>query len=241
MAVSRTATQRFPHDIVPGDSTNPWWWNVPGDKLENICANLFQDMLGVGVVSGFTIANDKTVGAGSCYIDGYKFTTASGTAITGLTNSAVNYVNAQPNITEDDTVHGNITFGVNFVATTSATKLANACRVGQLELDGDGDVVADSISHATQDKIYRLHWREFVVTVTAADCVPGTAYEVDVTFGETLYSGVTLDYTEGANWTVNPMGSKPTLAVLRIVNDGLYTATWSEDVTVRGISGQDPV
>lgn len=126
------------------------WATALGYIASAVLGNLVNSGNG-GVLTGWTIASDKTVTAGEGVVGTCVPKTTVAQAITGLTNSAVNYVYAQVDATSHED-----TRTVDFIGSVSSSNPAGTVRLGTITLDGSGTATAYNDNPAGYRRDY---WR----------------------------------------------------------------------------------
>ncbi len=170
--------------VVTDDFVQPDHQNRVAETLDRVVGNVVKQLLSAGVYSGWLIQEDKTVAAGAGLVQGCWCGTATSQEITGLQNSAVNYVFAVA--TSQSAPDGT----VDFSAQLTAEGPSGSIYLGSLELDAEGDVLAVDNATDTDRGCFPLK----------TDTVSGSG-EVEAVPGGAQVSFV-VDHTEGASFLV---------------------------------------
>jgi hypothetical protein len=223
------------NDYTDSDVTTRATYNSPVDYLDRI-VEWFERFAGHGVETGWELQSDKTVNAGSGFVNHFWHQTASAQAATGWNSGVANYVNAHPNVSVDP-ASGNVTFSVAFIATTSSTVPAGAVPIASCTLDSSGTIVGGSISHARKRHAYNYQWAVLALSISRTGMGAGQTVTETIPLGATLYGGYTVELPAVAGFSVKSHSYEPTQFQVDITNDGAYSADYATTATVRGIAG----
>lgn len=234
MAFMATPNLNITNDYTDSDVTTRSTFNTPADYIDRM-AEWFERFAGHGVETGWDLQSNKTVSSGSGFVNHFWHQTVSAASVTGWTNGVANYVNAHPNLTVDPS-SGNVTFGVNFIATTSSAIPTGAVPIASVTLDSSGTVVGGSISHSRKRYAYNLQWEVKTLTITRNGIAGGATVIETIPLGDTLYI-YTVQPAAAAGFTVKWHSLEPTQFQIEITNDGAYEGNYSSTAVVRGIAG----
>lgn len=234
IALWASANLGIKNDYTDSDVTTRATFNTPVDYLDR-AVEWFERFAGHGVETGWELQTDKTVSAGSGFVNHFWHQTAAAASVTGWTNGVANYVNAHPNISVD--AAGNVTFAVSFIATTSSTVPSGAVPIASCTLDSSGDVVADSISHSRKTYAYNYQWTVLTLSISRSAIAAGATVTEVISLGDTLYGGYTVSVTAAAGFTITTHSYEPTQFGIDITNDTAYQGDYAATATVRGIAG----
>lgn len=230
-----TSNLNLKNDYADSDVTTRATYNSPVDYLDR-AVEWFERFAGHGVESGWDLQSDKTVSLGSGCLNHFWHETTAAQAVTGWTNGVVNYVNAHPNVSADP-ASGNVSFGVNFVATTSATVPVGAVPIASCTLDSSGVLVAGSISHARKRYAYNYQWVVLTLSISRTGIGAGQTVTETIPLGATLYGGYTVELAASPGFSVKTHSYEPTQFQIDVTNEGASEADYAATATIRGIAG----
>ncbi|MGD8238888.1 MAG: hypothetical protein PVH68_10065 [Armatimonadota bacterium] len=223
------------NDYADSDVTTRATYNSPVDYLDR-AAEWFERFAGHGVESGWELQSDKTVSAGSGFVNHFWHQTAAQQTVTGWTNGVANYVNAHPSLSVDP-ASGNVTFGVGFIATTSSGVPAGAVPLASCTLDSSGNIVSGSISHARKRHAYNYQWLVLTLSINRTGIAAGETVTETIPLGATLYGGYTVELPAVPGFSVRTHSYEPTQFQIDVTNETAYSADYAGTATVRGIAG----
>jgi len=186
-------TENYDLDILTDeDFVNEGWFQRLVKVLDRALGEFLQQWARGGVISGWSLATDKTVSAGEGIVNGCHCKTSVATDISGiLTNGATNYVYAVT--TANSAPEGDVAF--------QATQLASnipstAVRLGKLVVDASGNVTEadDNPTDSPRDYAKPLRYRQISGEWTGQVAV-GETVVIEVDHSDLLDFAVPLDLT----------------------------------------------
>jgi len=148
-----TQTYGFATDVAVDDFVQPAHNNRIADTVDRVLGAVLTKIVRPGVLEGWSILADKTVGTGQGLVAACWCQTTEAQAITGLTDGAVNHVflEADADGPSDGTA--------NVFAQLSSSGPSDAICLGTIELDGGGAVVAiDNEVDGVDRQCFPLAW-----------------------------------------------------------------------------------
>lgn len=180
-----TAIYGLPTGVVADDFVEPSHHNKVTDTLDRVLGNFLKSIMADGARSGWNITADAQVTAGEGLIAGCWCKTITAQDISGLTNSATNYVFGQTAADSPD--QGTVTF----VAQLSPTGPTGAIFLGTLTLDAAGEVTAfDNDAAGVDRNLMRLE----IGSAAGEGCVEAVPSGDSVT--------IPVDHSEAASFIV---------------------------------------
>jgi len=170
-----TENYLFATDVVVDDFVQPSHNNRLADTVDRVLGSVLRRLLTAGVLEGWSILSDKTVGTGQGLVGACWCQTMAAQAITGLAAGAVNHVFIAA------TAEGGPQGTVSVSAQLSSTGPTDSVYLGTIELDGAGEVLGiDNGAEGVQRQCYPLAWQSLSGVATIESVEPSTEASVDI-------------------------------------------------------------